>query len=595
LKNSQTIDSIRQAVDIVQIISEVVPLKKSGTNYFGVCPFHNEKTPSLSVSSTKQLFHCFGCKVGGDVFKFLQLFHRWDFPQVLEDLSRRSGIRLETYNVDPTWEEGFQILEIATMLFEERLLAKEAQVFRDYLKARKVPQPLWAEFKIGAHLGGPKLLHDVLAKKSFNLDIAVHLGLLGRSPSGEIFDRFQGRLMFPIVDEKGRTRGFGGRTLGNDHPKYINSPKTSHFDKSRLFFGTNLASKDIPRKGYAVLVEGYLDVISLHEFGVTNALGSMGTSLTAEQIRILKRLSSRVISLYDADRAGLAATEKNLGNFLREGLESKVVLLPNAKDPDSFLHDESHSVEDRKNLLRKSFENSTPALDYLIQNTILTEANAQTRGQRLRNLVTIIDQVPDEIERAVLKKDIAKRFDLPERMLSARTQAPAPTFERPTAASTSNEDDRWEREILKFLVIWGEKGSFTLTGIVSYLLFGSKWTSLLLRLAELQLDSRAIAQLSWLADVDIGLQATIREWVLEEKIEEKSDSGSVDLNTLWGDLQKRLRRSYFQRENERIQKAIVTAEEANDFENVRRLLSEKQDLLKLFRSISEPSAANAQI
>ncbi|MDB5036968.1 MAG: primase [Bacteriovoracaceae bacterium] len=599
MKNSQVIDSIRQAVDIVQIINEVVPLKKSGSNFFGVCPFHNEKSASLSVSGTKQLFHCFGCKVGGDVFKFLQLFHRWDFPQTLEELAKRSGIKLESYNADPTWEEGFQILDLASTIFEEALHSKEGQLFRYYLESRKIPEKIWKDFRLGAHLGHHRFFAEILEKKGFHMDIAVRLGLLGRSSNGEFVDRFQGRLMFPILDEKGRTRGFGGRTLGSDQPKYINSPKTAHFDKSRLFYGTHLASKDIPRKGYTVLVEGYLDVISLHEFGVSNALGSMGTSLTMEQIRILKRMSARVISLYDADRAGLAATEKNLGNFLREGLESKVVVLPNAKDPDAFLHDETMSVDERKNLLRKSFESSVSALDYLIKNTVLSESNAQVRGQRLRGLVSILDHVPDEIERAVLKKDLAKRFELPESMLFSKTSpekdlprfapnlAPAPTI--------TGDTDRWEREILRFLVKWGEKGDFALTGLISYLSSTSKWTSLLLRLTELQLESKAIAHLQWLTDVDVEVQSTIREWAMEEKIEEKSDFAAMDFGTLWADLQKGLRRSYFQKENERIQRDLVAAEEQSDIDRVRGLLSEKQDLLKMFKSVSESHvSANAE-
>ncbi len=584
MKNSESIDAIRQAADIVQIINEVVPLKRRGTNYLGLCPFHNEKSPSFSVSSTKQFFHCFGCKAGGDVFKFLQLFHRWDFTQVLEELSRRTGIKIETYQVDPSWEEGFQILDITKELFKEELHSKAGTEFRDYLTARKIPEKLWEDFHLGAHTGSNRMLADMLKAKKFSLDIAVRLGLLGRSNQGEYYDRFQGRLMFPILDDRGRTRGFGGRGLGSEQPKYLNSPKTAHFDKSRLFYGMHLAHREVPRKGYAVLVEGYLDVIALVEFGVTNALGSMGTALTLDQMRVLKRYSPRVISLYDADKAGVMATEKNLGNFLREGLEAKVVLLPNGKDPDAFLHNEAIALEDRKIQLRVAFQNSISAVDYLVQNTVLNEKNAMTRGQRLRGLVNILDQVPDEIERAVLKKDIAKRFELPERMLMGAQAEPLSTdkFE-PKMGVSAAENSRWEREILRFLVKWGEKEAFDLTGLIPYLSSASKWASLLLRLIELRLESRVIGELRWLNDVEADLQAEIREWVLEDKVFE----GSFDIRALWVDLQKGLRRSYFQREGDRIQFAIETAEENDDVEKVRKLLSEKQDLLKLYKASSE--------
>ena len=290
---SDVVDSVRQAVDIVQVIGEVVPLKKSGGNHFGCCPFHHEKTPSFSVSASKQLFHCFGCKAGGDVFRFVQLYYRWDFKQALEELARKVGIQVEVAKADPVWEEGFMILDVVSKYFEESLQSKNGEVFRQYLQSRKIPKDLWTSFRLGAHLGDVFEVAKLLEKKSLSRDIAVQLGLLGRSSKGEYIDRFQGRLMFPILDEKGRVRGFGGRTMGSDHPKYINSPKTRHFDKGRLFYGMHLACHSIAKKEYAVLVEGYLDVLALHEFGVTNAVGSMGTALTIDQIRLLKRWSPR--------------------------------------------------------------------------------------------------------------------------------------------------------------------------------------------------------------------------------------------------------------------------------------------------------------
>lgn len=583
----KVVDNIRQNLDIVQVIGEVVPLKKSGTNFFGVCPFHSEKTPSFSVSATKQLFHCFGCKVGGDVFKFVQLYYRWDFPQSLEELAKRAGVTLEKSKSDPFWDEGFQVLDFASKFFEDSLHTKSGDVFRNYLKERKIPEKLWKDFRIGAHLGGSHLLVEELEKRAMSLDTGVRLGLLGRTERGDYIDRFQGRLIFPILDERARTRGFGGRTLGNDHPKYINSPKTPHFDKGRLFYGMHLACTQVSRKGYAVLVEGYLDVIALHEYGIANALGSMGTALTLDQIRLLKRWSPRVISLYDADRAGLAATERNLGNFLREGLESKVVVLQGAKDPDSLLHDESKTPDERKKILVTAFDESILAIDYLVQNTVLVEKNAQQRGKKLRSLVDILDHVPDEIERTVLKKDLAKRFELPEAMLFATaetravnqlpTTAPMGASSRPATTTPSN--DRWEREILKFLILNGDLGDFSLTEAMPFLGSASKWGNLLLRLAELELKSGAIAQLKWLEEIEPELQSAIREWVLEVKQESVSQVSQM----LWSDLIRGLKRSYVQRESERIQKDLVAAETEKNFDRVRSLLSEKQSLVRMIQ------------
>lgn len=591
MRQSEAIEAVRQNIDIVQIIGEVVPLKKKGNNYFGCCPFHNEKTPSFSVSQSRQLFHCFGCKVGGDVFKFMQLYHRWEFAQILEELAKRAGVKIDAIKADPTWEEGLLILECAREVFEEGLDSKEGHFFRSYLKTRHIPERLWEDFHLGAHTGANRFLTEKLKSKGLSLEISVRLGLLGRSPQGDYFDRFQGRLMFPILDERGKTRGFGGRTLGSEHPKYINSPKSAHFDKSRLLYGMHLASKEITRKGYIVLVEGYLDVIALHEFGMGHAVGSMGTALTSDQIRTIKRYTHKVISLYDADTAGIAATEKNLGNFLKEGLEAKVVLLPKGKDPDAYLHDIQISPEDRKLGLRKAFENSSLALDYLVQNTVLVEKNALARGQKLRSLVNILNEVPDPIERTMLKKDLAKRFELPEAMLSAEDPASASLKAQRAigaaipAPQTPLEGDKWEREILKFLVKWGESGGFDLSSVLPYLSSNSKWASLLLRLSELRLESKAIAGLDWAFDLEPEVQALLREWALEDRPQEDS----FDKNALWQDLIKGLVRGYFQRESERIQKAIVLAENKGDVDSVRKLLTEKQDLLRLYKSSSGAS------
>jgi len=601
------VENVRQALDIVQVISEVVPLKKSGNHFFGVCPFHSEKTPSFSVSGQKQLFHCFGCKAGGDVFQFVKLYYRWDFSQALEELSRRAGIKLDNYRADPQWEEGFQLLEAATKIFEDCLHGKSGEDFRTYLlKARKIPERMWEEFRLGAHPGKVDFLYRALESKGFPCDLAVQLGLLSRTNRGDFIDRFQGRLIFPILDEKGRTRGFGGRTLLNEHPKYLNSPKTRHFDKGRLFYGIHLACHTIPRKGYAVLVEGYLDVISLHEFGVKNAIGSMGTALTIDQVRLLKRWSPRVISLYDLDQAGLSATEKNLGLFLKEGLESKVVNLPKSKDPDSFLHESGFTPEVAQDQLRQAFDRSEPAVDYLIEK-ILKEKEALTRGQKIRGLVQLLDQVPNEIERTIFKKDLAKRFDLPENLLFPKESTPSevevdprkrlplgiqqqaiqlPTQlgeEKTQKASGGTDEGRWEREILRFLVEWGEEKEFSLTDLAPYLSFSSKWAYPLLRILELQLDSKTIARLEKLEDhLESETVNQLREWSFASK---KDDLGETDLDQVWKDLMGGLKRSYFKRESERLQREIQEAETNRDSERSRRLLSEKQDLIGMLRGL----------
>ncbi len=585
------VEQIRQAVDIVAIINEVVPIKKRGRDYTGLCPFHGEKTPSFSVSPTKQLFYCFGCHAGGNVFNFVQRYYNWDFQQALEELGRRAGIKVESIKSDPLWEEGLELLELAANAFEDNLRSKSGDHFRDYLKTqRRIPEKIWSDFRLGSHPGDNQFLVKLIHSKKLSKELAASLGLIGKMGS-DYSDRCRGRLMFPIIDEKGRVRGFGARTLGNEQPKYINSPKSSVFDKSRLFYGMHLAPTPIGKKGYAVLVEGYLDVIALHEFGVTNTLGAMGTALTAEQIRLLKRLTGRVISLYDADRAGLAATEKNLGNFLREGLEAKVVILPTGKDPDAFLHQPQVSAADLRSQLKTSFENSTSAVDFLVKNSVLTEETPMQRAKKLRDLIRILDEIPDEVERDYIKRDLAKRFELNESiMLGTKPEAQGASFDRvretvPQGAShrAPQNIDLWERETLRFAIQYGEKLAFTLTDIIPFL-SSSRWSQVLLRLNELGSDSRQIAALQWMSDTDARLQdpetkAAINHWIFEQapEIEEQ------DLQTLWADLKKGLKKSYYQRYSRELQDRIIAAEKSGSGEELMKLISEKRDLVELMK------------
>lgn len=571
-------ESIRRAVDIVGVIQQVVPLKKSGSNFFGRCPFHNEKSPSFSVSPSKQLFHCFGCKAGGDVFKFVQLYHGWDFNQALEELAKVAGITLERQKSTTHWDEGFKILQVAQDFFREVFESSHGESFRHYLAARHIPSELWESFQIGAHPGGDfRVLVKYLTDRGVDLDFAVQLGLLGRSDRGDYIDRFVGRLMFPIIDERAKIRGFGGRTLKNEQPKYINSPKSPFFDKSRLFYGMHLACREVARKGYVVLVEGYFDVIALYQFGITNVLGSMGTALTVDQIRLMKRWAQKAVSLYDSDKAGLLATERNLGLFMKEGLESKVVTIPSGKDPDGYLHDTAGSDSDKKKGLRNLFEQAQPALEYLVEKTVLSEATATARGRKLRGLVELLDQIPDELQRMVVKKDLARKFDLPEKLLGSTEgngREPLP----PTVQAQQKLDgaeDRWEREMVRFLCSQGARFTVDLGDLRLYCHPQSKWTSLLVRFLDLGLDSKGIASLDWLNEETAEIQTQIREWCMTDSAPVEDGMG------VWSDLMKGLKRAYFKREGERLQKSLTEAEASHDTERVRQLLIEKRDLAKI--------------
>lgn len=578
--SSETIDRIREAVDIVQLVGEVVSLKKKGANHFGICPFHQEKSASFSVNENKQLFHCFGCKAGGDIFKFVELYYRWDFPQALEELARRAGVSLGAHQSNQEWEQALAILEEATCFFEQQLSSQNGSRFHQYLEQRKIPSALWSEFRLGAHSGEAHSLSEHLKHKGFSRDIAVRLGLLGRSSSGEYWDRFRGRLIFPIADARGRTRGFGGRSLGSEEPKYLNSPKSFVFDKSHLLYGMHLASSDIRRRGYIVLVEGYFDVIALREYGLPQTVGTMGTALTREQVRLMRRWSDKVLSLYDADQAGLTATERNLAHFFEEGIEAKIALFPHSKDPDAYLHSEQGDREEKRKGLRDLLEGARSAVDFFVENKVLAAKSVEGRGKQLRELVQLLERIKDPLQRAYFKKDLARRFDLPVELLEGDAKASSKSEIRAESSLKATKQAHWELELLKVLVYWGEEEDFPLTELIPHLNFSSKWAKLLRELIEEKRDSRSIAKLDWLERLEEEDQVQIREWIVEGR----PHLSQEQIWKWWEDVVNRMKSYWLKMESKRLQDAIQAAEERQDIESVRKLLTEKQDLIRLYRA-----------
>ncbi|TVQ79286.1 MAG: DNA primase [Bradymonadales bacterium] len=576
---SSQLEQIKSNLDIIQVIGEVVPLQKKGNNYFGCCPFHAEKTASFSVSGERQLFHCFGCKAGGDLFKFVQLYHRYDFRQAVEELAKRAGVSLSQSDRSGDWDESLAILEKTAEFFEEQLWSSKAKAFQDYLKTRGIPKSVAKDFRLGAHLGGSQEVLSFLKRAQLSRDIASKLGIVGRKPPSDWSDRWRGRLIFPIADERGRIRGFGARSLGNEQPKYINSPASALFDKKKLLYGMSLASDLIRKRDYVILVEGYMDVIALHREGIRNAVGSMGTALTADQIRKLKRWTHRLLSLFDGDEAGLKATERSLDLYIREAVNAKVLILPGgAKDPDSFFESLRLKGEDRLKAWRQALKGAQPALDFLIQHRVLSETDSVLRAKRLRDLVELLDRSPDPLQRTALKREISSRFKIPWEMLENRPPEapfkPSGGFREQDHGRNAQEPPIY-REALKFMILWGNDLELQATEILSFVEDQGPWSKLLRKLLA---EGEDISSLKWLETESEEMQAEVREWLIEERTK---DSDQESLDFVWTQIRKRLKSEFIKREGMRLQTALESAEAANDVKTVKAILREKQDLVRL--------------
>ena len=339
----EIIDEVRMQNDIVEVISQYVPLKQKGSSYFGLCPFHNEKTASFSVNSEKQFYYCFGCGAAGNVFSFLMEMENLDFPEAMKKLAERAHINLpepeksaQVIAAEQTKQRLFDIHTAAGRYFYDCLQEKQGEQARAYLAKRQMDPRMARKFGIGYSPDSYDALFKHLKEKGFTLSDILKSGLVLENKDGKGYhDRFRGRLMFPIFDVQGRVVGFGGRILAKGEPKYLNSPETILFSKSRNLYGLNFAKA--AKKRELILVEGYMDMLSIYQAGFKNVVASLGTAFNNDHARTLKRFADDVILLYDSDEAGTNAALRAIPVLVKNGFRVKVTQVPDGKDPDEFI------------------------------------------------------------------------------------------------------------------------------------------------------------------------------------------------------------------------------------------------------------------
>ncbi|MFA6078396.1 MAG: DNA primase [Candidatus Omnitrophota bacterium] len=334
------IDTIQERTDIVEVISRYVPLKKAGRNYKAPCPFHHEKTPSFVVSPDKQIYHCFGCGAGGNVFSFLMKFENLEFPEVIEMLAEKAGVvlpRSGSANKEMVTlaNQLYKINDLAAQFFQSSL-ANNAQA-KEYLSRRGIGDETAKKFRLGYAPDGWDGLLNFFKKNGIGPEILEKSGLVIPNDRGGHYDRFRHRIIFPIIDLKEKMLGFGGRVLDSSLPKYLNSPETAVYSKGRNLYGLNFSREAIKKEGFALVVEGYLDFIIPYQAGVNNLIATLGTALTPDQVKLLKRFAGTVIMVYDPDEAGEAASLRNMDIFISEDVNVYVAELPNGMDPDNCI------------------------------------------------------------------------------------------------------------------------------------------------------------------------------------------------------------------------------------------------------------------
>ncbi|MCJ7484300.1 MAG: DNA primase, partial [Thermodesulfovibrionales bacterium] len=338
MKAGGLLEEIKSHIDIVEFISDYVALKKSGQNYKGLCPFHSEKTPSFMVSQTKQIFHCFGCAAGGDVVSFLMKHDNLPFGEALQYLAKKSGLKITDSAFDKNFsakrQKILQVNEEAMKFYMGAL--RQSNTAMAYLEQRGISEDALTTFSIGYAPDQRNTLSLHLKKMGHSDSILMNAGLAVADGKG-CRDWFRGRILFPICNMRNDIVAFGGRVMDNALPKYINSPETEIFKKSETLYAINLSKDEIRKKGYALIVEGYLDAIMCHQHGFKNTVAPLGTALTSRHVHKLKSLTNRVVLVFDSDDAGVSAARRSLSILCETDIRAKVLLLPPGEDPDSFL------------------------------------------------------------------------------------------------------------------------------------------------------------------------------------------------------------------------------------------------------------------
>ena len=405
------IEEVRMKNDIVDVISQYVKLTRKGSSYFGLCPFHNEKTPSFSVTPSKQMYYCFGCGAGGNVYNFIMEYENYSFGEALSHLAGRAGVELPKIEYSREAKEKaeqraalLEINKLAAQYFYYQLRRESGKTAYGYLLGRGLSEETIRKFGLGYSDKYSDDLYKYLKSKGYSDDLLRESGLFNVDERRGMYDKFWNRVIFPIMDVNNRVIGFGGRVMGDGKPKYLNSPETKIFDKSRNLYGLNVARTT--RKNYLILCEGYMDVIAMHQAGFTNAVASLGTALTSGHASLVKRYTKEVLLLYDSDGAGVRAALRAIPILREAGVTSRVVSLKPWKDPDEFIKNEgAEAFEERLNQAMDSFMFRV----HIAEQDFAMDA-PQGQNQFFERCAEMLLELSDELERNLYIEAIVKEY-----------------------------------------------------------------------------------------------------------------------------------------------------------------------------------------
>ena len=579
---------IRDRASIVEVISDYVTLKKAGRNHMGLCPFHGEKTPSFTVSEEKGIFHCFGCQTGGSVFQFLMQYDHLTFPEAVERVAKRYGITIDQANRPGADRESgeretlYRINERVATNYQRILFGHpEGKKALDYLKARGVDEGMARSFMLGYVPQAGSGLLDLIKKENLSVNDVLRLGLVGQRNPGHFYEKFFSRVMFPIVNPGGKIVGFGGRVLDQGLPKYLNSSETPLFRKSSTLYGLFQARDGIRKSDRVVIVEGYLDVIALFQYGVSYAVATLGTALTVDHVRVLSRYTKNIIALFDGDDAGQKAAARSFEIFIEAGLLGRAAFLPKGEDPDTFVRRHGKAA------IETSLEHAVPLADYYF--SWLEQRHGKTlegKSQIASEISRLLAKVRNSFEVDLLVRRAVDTLDIREELLrrpvavqghsqsASRAMITAPT------SVSQNREDVAERSLISLMLRFPSVIADIEKENELRLWIEPSWTEVVdVIVAEWQergeVDVFRVTQ-----KLSPGVAAQITALALESETIAAADCGKMA-----ADCMSHLRRKHLRGLERNLRIAIRAAEEQRDEKAKRERILEWQDVVRKERQL----------
>ncbi|MDQ5985379.1 MAG: DNA primase [Syntrophus sp. SKADARSKE-3] len=578
-----TVEEIRSKTDIVSLISGHINLKKAGRNYLGLCPFHKEKTPSFTVSPDKQIYYCFGCGEGGNAVSFVMKSSGMTFPEALRHLAARAGVVIPERAISPSERETTSVREQLIALnrqtvqyFTKNLFSATGKNAQEYLHRRGLSDEAVKTFRLGYAFDGWRHLRDFLQRGKASLVLAEQAGLLIAKEDGSSYDRFRGRLIFPIDDANGRTIAFGGRLIGDGEPKYLNSPESPVYIKGRNLYGLNVTKEEIRKKGFAVVVEGYFDLISLWNTGVKNVVATLGTALTPDHVTLLRRYTSSAAVVFDPDEAGKKALARSLALFLSGGVHMKAVVLPDGYDPDDFARAFG------KEKFEAIVDQAGPAVEYYIDTILGTRGSLEHERERLKEAISFIARIDSVVERNLFVRRIAERLGVDEGLLKNEVASQAKVTanrvseaqEMPVRKEAPVHIDAVELSLILMMLSYPRKiDQVKQSNVLAYFV-----TESLKTLGEnIQKRFAADGSIEPASIIDSLADGELRKRILGRLVED----GTWDVETLervFSDTVIKIKKKWYKEKHRLLKMHLIKAQEAGDFERINQLLMEKARL-----------------